>query len=84
MIARSKIIRAALCSTLLLVSCGGQTFAIPIHGIERLHRIRLNSVQTVEGKPVIMLDGQPTPLFSMHQLLNLKIGYLVRRRGITQ
>src|SRR5439155_26029223 len=57
---------------LLLVSCGGQTFAIPIHGIERLHRIRLDSVQTVEGKPVIMLDGQPTPLFSMHQLLNLK------------
>jgi two-component system chemotaxis sensor kinase CheA len=57
---------------LLLVSCGGQTFAIPIQGIERLHRIRLNSVQTVEGKPVILLDGQPTPLFSMHQLLNLE------------
>jgi two-component system chemotaxis sensor kinase CheA len=57
---------------LLLVSCGGQTFAIPIHGIERLHRIRLNSVQTVEGKPVIMLDGQPTPLFSMRQLLKLE------------
>jgi two-component system, chemotaxis family, sensor kinase CheA len=57
---------------LLLVSCGGQTFAIPIHGIERLHRIRLNSVQTVEGKPVIMLDGQPTSLFSMRQLLKLE------------
>jgi two-component system chemotaxis sensor kinase CheA len=57
---------------LLLVTCGGQTFAIPIHGIERLHRIRLDSVQTVEGKPVIMLDGRPTPLFSMHQLLNLE------------
>jgi two-component system, chemotaxis family, sensor kinase CheA len=57
---------------LLLVSCGGQTFAIPIHGIERLHRIRLDSVQTVEGKPVIMLDGLPTPLFSMNQLLNLE------------
>ena len=56
---------------LLLVSCGSQTFAIPIHGIERLQRIRLNSVQTVEGKPVIMLDGQPAPLFSMHQLLNV-------------
>jgi two-component system chemotaxis sensor kinase CheA len=57
---------------LLLVSCGGQTFAIPIHGIERLHRIRLNSVQTVEGKPVIMLDGQPTPLFSLRQLLKME------------
>jgi two-component system chemotaxis sensor kinase CheA len=57
---------------LLLVSCAGEPFAIPIHGIERLHRIRLNSVQTMEGKPVIVLDGQPTPLFSMHQLLSLE------------
>jgi two-component system, chemotaxis family, sensor kinase CheA len=57
---------------LLLVSCGGQPFAVPIHRIERLHRIRLNSIQTVEGKPVIMLDGQPAPLFRMHQLLSLE------------
>jgi two-component system chemotaxis sensor kinase CheA len=58
---------------LLLVSCGGQTFAMPIHGIERLHRIRLSSVQTVEGKPVMMLEGQPAPLFSLRQLLNLEV-----------
>ena len=57
---------------LLLLSCAGETFAVPIHGIERLHRIRLNSVQTLEGKPVVMLDGQPTPVFSMRQLLNLE------------
>lgn len=56
---------------LLLVSCSGQPFAIPIHGIERLHRIRLKNVETVEGKPVMILDGQPVPLFGMHQLLNL-------------
>jgi two-component system chemotaxis sensor kinase CheA len=57
---------------LLLVSCGGQAFAVPIHGVERLHRIRHDSVQTIEGKPVVLLDGQPAPLFSMHQLLDLK------------
>jgi two-component system chemotaxis sensor kinase CheA len=57
---------------LLLVSCSAQLFAIPIHGIERLHRIRPGSVQTVEGKPVIMLDGQPAPLFSLRQLLSLE------------
>jgi two-component system chemotaxis sensor kinase CheA len=57
---------------LLLVRCGGQTFATPIHAIERLHRIRRGNVQTVEGKPVILLDGQPVPLFSLHQLLNLE------------
>jgi two-component system chemotaxis sensor kinase CheA len=56
---------------LLLVSCGGQPFALPIHEIERLHRIRLSSVGTVEGKPVIVLDNQPIPLFSLRHLLNL-------------
>jgi two-component system chemotaxis sensor kinase CheA len=57
---------------LLLVSCARQSFAVPIHGIERLHRIRPDSVQTLRGKPVITLDGQPAPLFSMRQLLNLE------------
>ena len=57
---------------LLLVSCAGASFAIPVHGIERLHRIRLHSVKTIEGKPIIVCDGQPTPLFSMYQLLNLE------------
>jgi two-component system chemotaxis sensor kinase CheA len=57
---------------LLLVSCAGQSFAIPIHGIERLYRIRPESVQTVEGKPVVTLDGRPAPLFSMRQLLSLE------------
>jgi two-component system chemotaxis sensor kinase CheA len=57
---------------LLLVSCGDQAFAIPIHRVERLYRIRHDSVQTAEGKPVVLLDGQPAPLFSMHQLLDLK------------
>jgi two-component system, chemotaxis family, sensor kinase CheA len=56
---------------LLLVSCGGQPFAIPIHAVERLHRIGFEGVQTVEGKPVVTLDGQPVPLFSMHHLLGL-------------
>ncbi len=56
---------------LLLVSCAGQPFAIPIHAVERLHRIGFEAVQTVEGKPVITLDGQPVPLFSMHHLLGL-------------
>jgi len=57
---------------LLLVSCGGQIFAVPILGIERLHRIRLDKVLSLEGKPVVMLDGQPVPLYSMRQLLNLE------------
>ena len=57
---------------LLLVTCGGQPFALPIHSIERLHRIQLKNVETVEGRPVVLLDGQPLPLFGMRELLNLE------------
>jgi two-component system chemotaxis sensor kinase CheA len=54
---------------LLLVSCGEQRFAIPIHAIERLHRLRPGSVGVVEGKPVVVVDRQPVPLFRMHHLV---------------
>ena len=58
--------------SLLLVSCGGQSFAIPIYWIERLQRLRLKDVETVEGKPVITLDGQRVPLVALQQLLNFQ------------
>jgi two-component system chemotaxis sensor kinase CheA len=54
----------------LLVSCGEQRFAIPIHAIERLHRLRPGSVGMVAGKPVVVVDKQPVPLFSMHHLVS--------------
>jgi two-component system chemotaxis sensor kinase CheA len=57
---------------LLLVSCGSRPFAVPMHAIERLYRTKLSSVETVEGKPVIVLDGQPVPLFSLLHLLSMK------------
>jgi two-component system chemotaxis sensor kinase CheA len=57
---------------LLLMSCGDHLFAVPIQAVERLHKIKSNSIQTAEGKPVIMLDGQPVPLFSLSQLLSLE------------
>lgn len=54
---------------LLLASCQGQMFAIPIYGVERLHRIKIESLQTVEGRPMLALDGQLLPLTSLPQLL---------------
>ena len=56
---------------LLLVTCQSQTFAIPLHGIERLHRIALVDVRTVESRPVINLDGQVLPLVSLAHLVNV-------------
>jgi two-component system chemotaxis sensor kinase CheA len=56
---------------LLLVSCRGQPFAIPIHGIERLVRVKLEDVEMVEGQPMLLLQGQPIPVLSLTTLLDL-------------
>jgi len=56
-------------SHLLLLSAAGQTFGIPTHGIERLYRVPLERVETLEGKPVVNLEGQPVPLYGLAQLL---------------
>jgi two-component system, chemotaxis family, sensor kinase CheA len=58
-------------SHLLLLSAVGQTFGIPTHGIERLYRIPLERVETLEGKPVVNLKGQPVPLYGLAHLLQI-------------
>lgn len=57
---------------LIVVHCGNQNFAIPIFGIERLHRMKRSSVETVEGKPMIFLNNQPVMLATIHGLLGLE------------
>ncbi|MEP7352587.1 MAG: response regulator [Acidobacteriota bacterium] len=56
---------------LLLVNCGGYPFAFSLHAIERLHRIRLKSITTLEGRPVVLLNGRSVPIVSLHQTLEL-------------
>jgi two-component system chemotaxis sensor kinase CheA len=58
-------------SHLLLLSCAGQTFGIPTHGIDRLYSIPLKQVETLEGKPTVMLGGHPVPLYGLAKLLHL-------------
>ena len=58
-------------SHLLLLSAGGQTFGIPTHGIERLYRIPLERMETLEGKPVVILEGRPVALHGLAQLLKI-------------
>lgn len=58
-------------SHLLLLSSAGQTFGIPTHGIERLYRIRLDRLETLEGKPVVNLEGQALPLYGLAHLLRI-------------
>jgi len=58
-------------SHLLILTCAGQTFGIPTHGIERLYRLRLDQVVTQEGKPVAYLGGQAIPLYGLAHLLHI-------------
>jgi two-component system chemotaxis sensor kinase CheA len=63
---------------LLLVASGGQTFAIRMHAIERLHRIKLENIQTLQGKPFVTLDDVPVPLVSLEHLFHLEPSQLER------
>jgi len=56
---------------LLLVRCAGQTFAVPTHGVERVHRARASEVETVAGRRVLPLGGEPVPLRSLASMLGL-------------
>ncbi len=58
---------------LLLVTCQGRTLAIPLHGIERLLRVKLSDVQTVASRPVVTIDGQPVSVVSLAHLLNAAV-----------
>jgi two-component system, chemotaxis family, sensor kinase CheA len=54
----------------LLVSSQNQTFAIPLHGIEKLCRIPLKEMETAEGKPVLTFNGRHIALVTLSRLLN--------------
>jgi two-component system chemotaxis sensor kinase CheA len=56
---------------LLLVSAAVQTFALPVSYIQRVQRLRLSDIQTVEGKPAITVHGSAAPLFTLRHLLQL-------------
>jgi two-component system, chemotaxis family, sensor kinase CheA len=56
---------------LLLVSVGAHTFGIPSHFAQRLMRIRMSDVETVEGREMILVDARPVQLVRLADLLGL-------------
>lgn len=56
---------------LLLVSFQERTYALPAEGVERLTRLPTDAVRTVEGQPVVGLDGRQLRLVGLGQLLDL-------------
>lgn len=57
---------------LLLVSCQGQTFAIPHSGIESLVRKKPQELETVERKPMLAWEGQLIPVVLLDPLLGIE------------
>ena len=41
----------------LLFGVGGQTYGLPSRGVERLMRLRIAEVETVEGQPVVRIEA---------------------------
>lgn len=57
---------------LLLIASGEQKFAVPLHAIERLVRIKIDEIEALEGAPVVMHRNQLVPLTSLAALVGLK------------
>lgn len=59
---------------LLFVRAGGQLFGLPLHGIERLIRLRANKLEFLEGKPVVRYENQPLALQTLDHVLHGREG----------
>lgn len=54
----------------LLVSAGGQTYAVDSRTVQALIRVPRDRVRTVEGRYVLPLDDGPVPLFVLSDVLD--------------
>jgi len=57
---------------LLLVACGGRTFGLPASAVERLLRVKVADIASVEGKPALIVDGRAVSLKSLALVLGLE------------
>jgi two-component system chemotaxis sensor kinase CheA len=55
----------------LLVQAAGETLAIPMMNVERILRIGIDKIGSLDGKPAIFAEGHPLPLISLAHLLRL-------------
>lgn len=56
---------------LLFVECRDQTFAIPLHTVERLLRIKVADIKTAEGKPIVSFQRDLVPIFSLAHVVGI-------------
>lgn len=55
----------------LLVRVAGQTFAIPLAAVEIIGEIGLDQVTSVESREAVLIEGVPTALVRLHEILLL-------------
>lgn len=57
----------------VLVQAGGQAFAFAGTSVQKLVRIDLASLRTVEGRPMLALHGVPLPAVALAETLGLRV-----------
>lgn len=57
---------------LLLMVSHGQTFAVPTHSVQCVHRAKIEDLITVEDRPVITVGGLYIPVMPLSQLLHME------------
>ena len=55
----------------LMISCGGESFAVPLSYVQETIKIRSEDITTVGGKEVVAVRGATVPLLSLAALLGL-------------
>jgi two-component system chemotaxis sensor kinase CheA len=55
----------------LLVRVSGQTFALPLAAVEVIEEVALEEVTSVESREAILVEGVPTALVRLHEVLRL-------------
>ncbi len=55
----------------LMITCGGESFAVPLSYVQESIKIRSEDITTVGGKEVIPVRGATVPLLSLASLLGL-------------
>lgn len=69
---------------LLLIECVDRVLAVPTEGIERLARVRVADVKSVEGRPVVHLDGRQLFLLGLGELLGMPNAAVATHDGVMQ
>ena len=58
----------------LMITCGGESFAVPLTYVQESIKIRSEDITTVGGKEVVPVRGATVPLLSLASLLGLPEG----------